>query len=115
MITDEMRATAEDRMRQTMRRGPKAVRARYDRWRSTIVIRLENGLDLVLPKRLVEGLAQAGDADLAEIEVTPTGLGLHWPKLDADLYVPGLLEGVFGSRGWRAGPPDVHHGSKRRA
>jgi Protein of unknown function (DUF2442) len=115
MITDEMRATAEDRMQQTMRREPKAVRARYDRWRSRIVIRLETGLDLVLPKRLVEGLAQASDADLAEIEITPSGLGLHWPKLDADIYVPGLLEGLFGSRGWRAGPPDVDHRSKRRA
>ncbi len=113
MITDEMRVTAEDRMQQTMRRSPKAVRARYDRWRYRI--RLENGLDLVLPKRLVEELAQASDADLAEIEITPTGLGLHWPKLDADFYVPGLLEGVFGSRGWVAASPEGVQGSKRRA
>ena len=30
------------------------------------------------------------------------GLGLHWPVLDADIYVPALLAGVFGSRSWMA-------------
>ena len=41
-------------------------------------------------------------ADLAEIKVSPAGLGLHWPKLDADVYVPALLQGVFGSKRWMA-------------
>ena len=27
-------------------------------------------------------------------------MGLHWPKLDADLTVAGLLAGIFGSRMW---------------
>ena len=40
---------------------------------------------------------------LAIIEITPAGLGLHWPKLDADLYLPALLQGVFGSPRWMAG------------
>ena len=52
---------------------------------------------------MAEGLADAKPADLAIIEITPAGLGLHWPKLDADLYLPALLEGVFGSPRWRAG------------
>jgi hypothetical protein len=29
-------------------------------------------------------------------------LGLHFPELDADLYVPALLDGLFGSRRWIA-------------
>lgn len=29
--------------------------------------------------------------------LSPNALGLHWPLLDADLYVPGLIEGAFGS------------------
>ena len=52
---------------------------------------------------MAEGLADAKPADLAIIEITPAGLGLHWPKLDADLYLPALLEGVFGSLRWMAG------------
>ncbi|WP_442489939.1 DUF2442 domain-containing protein [Halomonas litopenaei] len=41
----------------------------------------------------VEGLTDATSEALADIEVSPTGLGLHWPQLDADLYVPALLQG----------------------
>jgi hypothetical protein len=32
------------------------------------------------------------------VEFSPSGLGLHFPKLDADLYLPALLEGFLGSR-----------------
>ena len=49
-----------------------------------------------------QGLAGASPSDLAEIEITPSGYGLHWPRLDADLWLPALLEGVFGSRAWMA-------------
>jgi hypothetical protein len=34
------------------------------------------------------------------IEISPHGLGLHWPQLDAGLYIPALIEGAFGSRRW---------------
>jgi hypothetical protein len=53
------------------------------------------------PER-AQGLAGAKPSDLAEIEITPSGYGLHWPRLDADLWLPALLEGVFGSRAWMA-------------
>ncbi|MER8672015.1 DUF2442 domain-containing protein [Mesorhizobium sp. M1156] len=35
-----------------------------------------------------------------ESGISPTGLGLHWPQLDADVDVPALLQGVFGSKRW---------------
>ena len=46
------------------------------------------------------GLAGAYPEDLAEVEVTPSGDGLHWEKLDADFSVPALLAGVFGTAAW---------------
>lgn len=49
---------------------------------------------------LAQGLEGAGTADLSEIEITPMGTGLHWPRLDANLTVDGLLAGIFGSRSW---------------
>ena len=82
---------------------PRAVSARYDRHDSRTVVTLSNGLDLGVPVRLVQGLAGAKASDLAAVEVTPTGLGLHWPRLDADLYLPPLLWGLFGTRRWMAG------------
>jgi hypothetical protein len=32
----------------------------------------------------------------------PSGFGIHFPVLDADLYVPGILEGFLGSKRWMA-------------
>jgi len=50
----------------------------------------------------VQGLADAKVQDLADIEISPTGFGLHWPRLDVDLYLPALFEGIFGTRRWMA-------------
>jgi len=30
------------------------------------------------------------------------GTGIHFPALDLDLYVPALIEGVYGNRRWMA-------------
>lgn len=75
-----------------------AVDARYDRRRRRVVIKLHTGMELTVPARLAEGLAGASDEALSLIEISPSGLGLHWPRLDADLYIPGLLQGIYGSR-----------------
>ena len=99
--TEKEFTEAETRM-QALRQAGHAVAARYDRKASRIVVRLSTGLELAFPPALAEGLADAAPADLAEIEISPAGLGLHWPKLDADLYIPALLQGVFGSRRWMA-------------
>ena len=47
---------------------------------------------------LGEGLQHASVDDLKAIEVEGFSLGIHFPRLDADLYVPALLEGVRGSK-----------------
>ena len=101
-ITETDLQQAEQRMRQRLEGQPRAVQARYDRRVSRIVVTLDNGLELAFPPHLAEGLADAKAADLMAIEITPTGLGLHWPRLDADLYLPSLLAGVFGSPAWMA-------------
>jgi len=92
---------AEKRMRE-LRGAARVVGARYDRRAARVIVRLDTGLELVFPPDLAEGLAGAAPADLAAIEISPAGLGLHWPRLDADLYLPALLAGVFGSRRWMA-------------
>jgi Protein of unknown function (DUF2442) len=79
-----------------------AVSARYDHGAARIVVALNTGVEIAFPTRLAEGLADASADELADIEISPAGLGLHWPKLDIDLYVPALLEGAFGSKRWMA-------------
>lgn len=90
-----------------------AVAARYDRRRARVVVSLNTDVEVTFPPKLAEGLADADPSDLAVIEITPSGLGLHWPKLDADLYVPGLLAGAFGSKKWMAAQLGAAGGSVR--
>ena len=66
------------------------------------MVDLNTGVQFAFPVKLAEGLAEAAPESWSEIEITPAGLGLHWPRLDVDLYVPALLQGVFGSRRWIA-------------
>jgi hypothetical protein len=101
-LSDDEIRRAEEAMQLKLAATPRAVEARYDRRRTRVVVSLDNGLELAFPPELAEGLDQAAPADLSEIEISPTGLGLHWPRLDADLYLPGLLSGVFGSPRWMA-------------
>lgn len=101
-LTDADVRRAEKRMQARLKESPRAIGARHDRRDARIVVTLSNGLDLGIPVRLAQGLAGARPADLADIQISPTGLGLHWPRLDVDLYLPALLEGVFGTRRWMA-------------
>jgi hypothetical protein len=87
---------------QALREAGHAVSARYDRRSARVVVDLNTGVRVTFPAHLAEGLAGAPIADLADIEISPSGLGLHWPQLDADIYVPALLQGVFGTKSWIA-------------
>jgi len=100
-MTDNVIKQAETRMA-AERCHAHATTARYDRCNNRVIVSLHTGLELALPPHLVEGLADATADALSEIEISPSGLGLHWPQLDADLYVPALLEGQFGTKGWMA-------------
>ncbi len=66
------------------------------------MVRLSNDLDIAFSPKNAQGLETATWEQLQEIEISPTGFGLHFPAIDADLYIPALLEGVFGSRRWMA-------------
>jgi hypothetical protein len=81
---------------------PRAVAAHYDRKTGRIVIHLSSRLIVSFSPADVEGLENARPAQLTEIEVSPSGFGIHFPAVDADLYVPGLLEGFLGSKAWMA-------------
>ena len=81
---------------------PHAVAAEYDATRGRIVVSLSTGIEVAFAPDRVQGLQQAIPADLHEIEISPAGFDLHFPKVDADIYLPALLEGFFGSRKWMA-------------
>ena len=113
-LTDEQFDAAKERG-SALLQGPRAVSARYDAGRGRVVITLTTGIELGLAPRDVEGLAGASVADLRAVEVDAMGLGIHFPRLEADLYAPALLEGVLGSRRWMAGAAERRlAGAQRR-
>jgi len=71
---------------------PSAVAVRYDRRIGRIVIALASGTQISVAPREVKGLKHAHPDDLDPAEISPSGLGIHFPKLDADLYIPALLK-----------------------
>lgn len=79
---------------------PRAVSAHYDQISNQIVIHLRDGSTFMFPSKLGQGLAEASPDELAAVEVTPSGIGLHWEALDVDLTVPSLLQGIYGTKAW---------------
>lgn len=94
---------------------PRAVAAHYDRDTGRIVIHLSSKLDVSFSPHDAQGLENAKPWQLEEIEISPSGFGIHFPKLDADLYVPGLLEGFLGSKQWMASRLGQMGGKSRSA
>jgi hypothetical protein len=100
--SDRQVKAANARGREMLKSEPRAAAARYDAKSGRIIIDLTNGATFAFPARLAEGLADASPEALADIEISPVGLGLHWPALDVDYSVPGLIAGIFGTRRWMA-------------
>jgi hypothetical protein len=101
-ITKDQFKAANARGAAAVARGPIAQAARYDSRRGLIVITLEGGCEFAFPVALAEGLADAPRSKLRKIKISPNGLGLHWPLLDADLYVPvrTASAAIVPKRGW---------------
>jgi hypothetical protein len=102
MVTRDEFQKALRRGEERRRQGPVAVGARYDARSARVVIALDSGVELAFSPEVAEGLGGAAARDLRDIVIAPSGLGLHFPRLDADLYLPTLLEGLTGSRRWMA-------------
>lgn len=81
---------------------PQATSAVYNPDTGLVCIRLSNGIVIGLPAAQTQGLEVASTKDLSAIRISPSGYGIHFPKLDVDLYLPALMEGIFGTKAWMA-------------
>jgi hypothetical protein len=93
---------ANQRAKDLKARVPRAVSAHYDRKTGRIVVHLSSNLIVSFSPADAQGLEGAQPSQLKEIEISPSGFGIYFPALDADLYVPALLEGLLGSKTWMA-------------
>ena len=81
---------------------PRAAAAHYEPATGRVVVELVNGCGYAFPAALVRDLQNASDAELGGVQVDGLGFNLNFPALDADLYVPALISGIFGTRAWMA-------------
>jgi hypothetical protein len=110
-LDEDAVAAANARAAARLTKTPIATAARYDRRIGRVVVELSTGLDIAFKPRDAQGLEAAKPQELARIEISPSGLGLHFPAIDADLYLPALLAGFLGSRKWMAASMGKHGGS----
>ncbi|HEY0306959.1 MAG TPA: DUF2442 domain-containing protein [Acidobacteriaceae bacterium] len=101
LTTDEQIDAALERAKHAEPQ-PRAKSATYSRGLDLLILELVGGRRMVFPREDLQGLQDATPKQLAKVELVGGGIGLHWEELDADLYVPALVKGVYGSQRWMA-------------
>lgn len=101
-ITNREMQTARTRAQKLKSHVPQATGAAYNPDTGLVCIRLSNGIVIGLPAAQTQGLVTASAKDLSAICISPSGYGIHFPELDVDLYLPALMEGIFGTKAWMA-------------
>ena len=96
-ITDAELTQAKRRWETERAQRPVPVSVRFDAASGRIVVEFANGAAFMVPARSLEGLEEATDEQLAEVELLGE-TGLHWESLDMDYSISGVMSGVFGGR-----------------
>lgn len=94
---------ASKRGAEKMERLPKAKSAKIDSKTRRLVLEMENGVTLLVPIDLVQGLQTDDMNALKDFELVLKGTQIHWETLDAQFYIESFLNGVFGSQKWMSG------------
>ena len=63
----------------------------------TLILRADGEVYRVTTAAVSERLAQASPTAQRSFRVSPSGYGIHWPELDEDLSVDGLIRSAQGT------------------
>ncbi len=100
MATPEKRDWLEVYGDECRARGLYFVAARYDPATGMIHAQLKAGMTISVPKERVQGLADATDEQLSEVEISPAGWSFDFPGIDDGVTLEGMLSGRFGNDQW---------------
>ena len=81
---------------------PRAVRVTFLPERNRVWIEMNNGLEVTFDPARLQDLVGAQPEQLAEVEISGRGSAIYFPRLDASIYIPGLLQGLTGTKRWMA-------------
>jgi hypothetical protein len=101
-ISDTEFAAANRRGAKTRDAYPAVIAVRYDIPTGRLVIAMASGMELVIDPQRLQGLEHAAASDFSCTEISPSGHGIHFPKLDADVHIPSLMHGRLGTARWMA-------------
>ena len=88
---------------QNIRKGyPPVVSVRWHKTEALLTIVLADGQEIDIDPGMVQGLCDHPVSQLQNVEITPAGDALHFPNVDEDVFIPGLMEGLTGSANWMA-------------
>jgi hypothetical protein len=79
---------------------PGVIRVRYEAKEDLVSLYFADGIRISIPRKQLQGLERANQTQLSNIEIVGHGTGLHWPLLDVDHYVLGLLGHRLGTKRW---------------
>lgn len=78
--------------------GSALVDAHYDGKSDAVCLIFRGGGSMTIPRHAIPGLERQPASVLEAMTLSPAGDALLWPAIDADVYVPGLVERAFGKR-----------------
>ena len=93
-IADDSQIAAARALGEGDMQAPRAVAARYVPARDRVEIDLTSGWSVQVPRSFSARLATASVQECERVEIVDAGLGLHWPALDEDWYVPAVIEAL---------------------
>jgi hypothetical protein len=62
-----------------------------------VVVEFADGREIRFPISANRKLRQATPDQRADVELICGGTGIHWPQLDEDLSIVGIIEGRYGA------------------
>jgi hypothetical protein len=98
-LTDEPVSVANRRGVEARQLGPVVEHINYEPVTNMIVLTLAGRVELHLPVERIPDLRDATTDEIKRFEITPSQLGIRWPELDVDLYIPSLLAEHIGGIG----------------
>jgi len=108
MVTQQEHDLATLRFEQMQASIPHATSAKYESSSDRVTIELSSGSTLSFPRTRAQGIETAIPTDLEEVEISASGFAIRFPKIDADLWLPSMLEGRFGNDRWEAAWAAAH-------
>jgi hypothetical protein len=100
MTDEEIDAFLEQAQSDDSPDSSSAVSAEYVRSLDLILIKIDNGSRLTIPREQMQGLEDATPEQLEHIEIFG-GDDISWPDLDVDHYLPHLMEGKYSTERWK--------------